>query len=145
MKRRIIPYNPKLKLLAKDLRNNSTLGEVILWKKLKGKQFFGYDFHRQKPLLDYIVDFYCAELNLVIEIDGKYHNSEDVYFEDVKRQQTLEKYKLNFLRLTEKEMKHQLINVLRAIEIYVEEFEKHTPNPSLKGNTESLKMKIRVN
>ena len=74
IKRRIIPYNPNLKLLAKDLRNNSTFGEVILWKKLKGKQFFGYDFHRQKPLLDYIVDFYCAELNLIIEIDGNYHN-----------------------------------------------------------------------
>lgn len=123
MKRRIIPYNPELKLLAKDLRNNSTLGEVILWKKLKGKQFLGFDFHRQKPLLDYIVDFYCAELNLVIEIDGIYHNHQDVYFKDVKRQQDLEKYNLNFLRFTEKEIKFQLLNVLRAIEIYIEEFE----------------------
>lgn len=128
MKRRIIPYNPNLKLLARDLRNNSTLGEVILWKKLKGKQFFGYDFHRQKPLLDYIVDFYCAELNLVIEIDGSYHNHEDIYFKDVKRQQDLEKYNLNFLRFTEKDIKQQFLNVLRAIEIYIEEFENKQKN-----------------
>ena len=135
MKRRIIPYNPKLKSLAKDLRNNSTLGEVVLWKKLKGKQFLGYDFHRQKPLLEYIVDFYCAELNLVIEIDGQYHDHSDVYYKDIERQQDLEKYDLNILRFTEKEIKYQLQNVLRALEIYIEEFEKHTPNPSQEGNS----------
>lgn len=135
IKRRIIPYNPELKLLAKDLRNNSTLGEVILWKKLKGKQFLGYDFHRQKPLLDYIVDFYCAELNLVIEIDGNYHNHEEVYVKDVKRQQDLEKHNLNFLRFTEKEIKQQLLNVLRAIEIYIEEFE-------AKSKESIIKMKV---
>ncbi len=58
-----------------------------------------------------------------IQIDGNYHNHEDVYFKDVKRQQELEEYNLNFLRFTEKEMKSQLLNVLRAIEIYIEEFE----------------------
>ncbi len=136
IKRRIIPYNPNLKLLAKDLRNNSTFGEVILWKKLKGKQFFGYDFHRQEPLLDYIVDFYCAELNLIKEIDGNYHNHEEVYFKDVKRQQDLEKYNLNFLRFTEKEIKYQLLNVLRAIGIYIEEFEK-------KNETSTKKMMLK--
>ena len=121
MQRRIIPYNPKLKESARKLRNNSTLGEIILWKKLKGEQFFGYDFHRQKPLLEYIVDFYCAELNLIIEIDGQYHEHSDNYNKDVKRQQDLEKYDLHFLRFTEKEMKLQLQNVLRAIEIYITE------------------------
>ena len=137
MKRIIIPYNPKLKTLAKDLRNNSTLSEVILWKMLKGKDFFGYDFHRQKPLLNYIVDFYCAELKLVIEIDGNYHNNEEVYFKDVKRQQELEEYDLHFLRFTEKQIKSQLVNVLRAIEIYIEEYEKHTPQ---EGNGQTLKL-----
>jgi very-short-patch-repair endonuclease len=139
MKRKIIPYNPKLKPLAKDLRNNSTLGEVILWKKLKGKQFLGYDFHRQKPLLEYIVDFYCPELHLVIEIDGKYHEHADFFQRDVQRQQRLEEYNLHFLRFTEKEIRTQLLNVLRAIEIYIEEFQKHTPNPSLEGNLIVLK------
>jgi very-short-patch-repair endonuclease len=144
-KRKIIPYNPKLKSLAKDLRNNSTLSEVILWKKLKGKQFFGYDFHRQKPILEYIVDFYCSELNLVIEIDGKYHEREDIYLKDVQRQKNLENVDLNFLRFTEKEIKLQLLNVLRAIEIYIEEFEKHTPNPSREGNGRCVKTTKELN
>ena len=143
MKRKLIPYNPKLKELAKSLRNNSTLSEIILWKKLKNKQCFGYDFHRQKPLDEYIVDFYCAELNLVIEIDGQYHDHQDNYYKDVKRQRNLEKYDLHFLRFTEKAVKQDLLNVLRAIEIYIENFQetslnlanqKHTPNPSQEGN-----------
>ncbi len=52
-----IKYNPKLKELARQLRNNSTKAEIKLWKYLKGKQMLGYDFHRQKPIDNYIVDF----------------------------------------------------------------------------------------
>ena len=85
MKRKILPYNLKLKELARDLRNNSTKSEVILWLKLKGKQMYGYDFHRQKPIDNYIVDFFCHELMLAIEVDGYSHQLEDVYFKDVKR------------------------------------------------------------
>lgn len=58
-RRKIIYYNPKLKQLARKLRNNSTLSEILLWKYLKEKQMMGYDFHRQKPLDEYIVDFFC--------------------------------------------------------------------------------------
>lgn len=73
MRNKIIPYNPKLKEYARYLRNNSTLSEVLLWQKIKNKSF-GVQFHRQVPLLDYIVDFYCHELMLVIEIDGNSHD-----------------------------------------------------------------------
>ncbi|MCH8127400.1 DUF559 domain-containing protein [candidate division KSB1 bacterium] len=52
-KRKLIPYNPILKELARNLRNNSTLSEILLWKKLKGKQICVYDFHHQKPLDNY--------------------------------------------------------------------------------------------
>jgi len=72
-KRRIIPYNPKLKEVARKLRKQGILSEVLLWNELKGKKL-GYDFHRQKPINDYVVDFYCAELDLVIEIDGDWHS-----------------------------------------------------------------------
>ena len=68
MKRKIIPYKPYLKLLARKLRNNSTKSEMKLWLCLKGRQMCGYDFHRQKPLLNFIADFYCHELKLVIEL-----------------------------------------------------------------------------
>ena len=63
MKRReIIPYNPKLKVLARNLRNDSTFTEIMLWNHLKKKQLRGYDFDRQIPIDNYIVDFYCKDL-----------------------------------------------------------------------------------
>ena len=60
MKTNIIPYNPKLKEIARTLRKNSTLGEILLWKRLRNKQMLGYDFHRQKPIDEFVVDFYCV-------------------------------------------------------------------------------------
>ena len=71
MKRRVIPYNPNLKKRAKYLRKNSTLSEVLLWNHLKGGQMMGYDFHRQKPLDRYVVDFFCSELMLAIIVHDK--------------------------------------------------------------------------
>jgi very-short-patch-repair endonuclease len=56
-KRKIIPYNSKLVPLAKKLRKNMTFSEVLLWQELKGKQMLGYDFDRQRPIDNYIVDF----------------------------------------------------------------------------------------
>ena len=70
IKRKIYPYNPKLKLLARKLRNNSTYAEVLLWNQLKNKKLNGYDFHRQKPIDNYILDFFCYDLMLGIEVDG---------------------------------------------------------------------------
>jgi len=78
----------------------------------------GYTFNRQKPLLNYIVDFYCKELNLVIEIDGNSHNHK--YKADIDRQEKLEKYYLHFLRFTDIEVKTQMDNVLRHIEHWIE-------------------------
>lgn len=120
MPRKIIPYNPKLKELARELRNDSTLGEVLLWNEIKGKAF-GFDFHRQKPLLNYIVDFYCSELNLVVEIDGRYHSHKEKFEADVIRGQELAKYNLTTLRFTETEVKNDMANVLRTIEQYIVE------------------------
>ncbi len=86
-KRKIIPYNPKLKELARQLRNNSTKSEIILWLKLKGKQVYGYDFHRQKPIDNFILDFFCNELTLAIEVDGYSHELIEVYNKDLKKRQ----------------------------------------------------------
>jgi very-short-patch-repair endonuclease len=117
--RKIIPYNRKLKEFARKLRNDSTLGEILLWKEISGKQMYGYDFHRQKPLLNYIVDFYCYELDLVIEIDGQYHNWEEKSLADQIRDKELEAYNLTILRFTEQEVRKDMINVLRAIEDHI--------------------------
>ena len=73
-RRNIIPYNPRLKELSRQLRNNSTLAEVLLWNQIKNKKIGGYKFLRQKPIDRYIVDFFCYELMLAIEVDGETHN-----------------------------------------------------------------------
>jgi len=70
-----IKYNPKLKERARELRKNSTPSEIELWKSLRGAQLHGYTFNRQKPLDEFIVDFYCRKLGLVIEIDGDSHDA----------------------------------------------------------------------
>jgi len=83
---------------------------------------YGYDFHRQKPLLNYIVDFYCYELNLVIEIDGQYHNHEEQDQADLLRDKELESHDLTVLRFTEMEVRKDMANVLRTIEQHILEY-----------------------
>jgi len=119
MANKIIPYNPKLKALARQLRKNSTLSEVLLWQRIKQKGY-GIQFHRQVPLLEYIVDFYCHELKLAIEIDGDSHNFKDGY--DVKRQKELESYGITFLRFTDLDIKKNMFSVLLSIEQTIDAF-----------------------
>jgi len=123
--RKIIPYNPKLKQLAKNLRNNSTLSEVLLWQHLKSKQIKGYDFHRQKPIGNYIVDFFCNELMLAIEIDGMSHDEK--IDEDIKRQKQIENLGISFLRFNDLDVKKNMEGVIVAIEEWIERYElKHS-------------------
>ncbi|MEM1135309.1 MAG: DUF559 domain-containing protein [Bacteroidota bacterium] len=95
---KIIPYRKDLKPLVRKLRKNSPLSEVLLWGEIKNKQIAGYQFHRQIPMHDYIVDFYCHNLQLAIEVDGDSHDHPDVAKMIFIRQKRLEKYGLNFLR-----------------------------------------------
>jgi very-short-patch-repair endonuclease len=131
MKRNIIPYNPNLKSVAKDLRRTMTLSEVLLWNELKQKKMLGFDFDRQKPLGNYIVDFYCKDLSLAIEVDGNTHYYR--FEEDSARQKELEKSGVHFLRFDDKEVKKNISNVLRVIEEWVEK-NQPTPSPSKEGN-----------
>lgn len=64
------PYNKNLKQPSRDLRNNMTDAVQMLWQRLRRKQILGLQFYRQKPILNFIVDFYCSAANLVIECDG---------------------------------------------------------------------------
>ena len=121
---RCLPYNLNLKQFSRDLRKKSTIGEVRLWEYLRRNQMMGYTFNRQKPLDRYIVDFYCAKLKLVIEVDGDYHAEKDQIATDDIRQEFLEKYSLNFLRFTETECVKEIDAVLLSIERYIEKWEK---------------------
>ena len=117
-----IYYNPKLKALSRELRKNSTLSEVLLWNQLKARKMRGYQFMRQKPIGDYIVDFYCSKLGLIIEVDGESHSRRSK--EDQIRQRKLESLELSFLRFYDSDVKRNLDGVLRAIEHWIEEFDR---------------------
>ncbi|BDB52682.1 endonuclease domain-containing protein [Flavobacterium ammonificans] len=123
-KRKIIPYNPKLTQLAKKLRNESTQTEIYLWLKLKGKQMYGYDFHRQKPIDNYILDFFCYDLMLGIEVDGYSHEILEVHNKDIVKEKRMNELGITILRFSDFEVLREMENVIRAIEFYILEFEK---------------------
>ena len=105
-------YNHKLKNRSRDLRNSSTLSEVILWTHLKQKKF-GYQFLRQKPIGNYIVDFYCPRSRLVIGIDGLSHQGREQY--DKFRDEYLSSLGLRTIRFLDSDVKNNLDAVLLRI------------------------------
>lgn len=118
-----LPYNKNLKEFSRALRKNSTLGEILLWQRLRAGSMMNYTFNRQKPLHRYIVDFYCKPLNLVIEIDGAYHFEAEQRVKDNKRQKLLEEIGLNFLRFSEQQVRKDMELVLKTIGNYIVQFE----------------------
>lgn len=97
-------YNNKnLKERRKELRNNATPTETLLWAELKNKQT-GYKFRRQFSIGNYIVDFYCAELKLCVEIDGPTHNGIEAIEYDLKREKFLESLDITVIRFTNQEV-----------------------------------------
>lgn len=100
------------KSLRKNLRNNPTPQELILWSKLKQKQF-GYKFRRQHSFGKYIVDFYCKEKKLIIELDGWQHQEQEKY--DTERGKYLERQGLKVLRFWNNEINTNLDGVLLKI------------------------------
>ena len=96
-----------------------TYAEVILWNRLKNKQLLGYDFDRQKPIGHYIVDFFCKDLSLAIEIDGSSHNFKRE--RDQFRQNVLEKLGVNFIRFWDSEVKNDLVSVIEKLTAWIEE------------------------
>ncbi len=115
-------YNRNLKPLARKLRTEGTKGEAILWfYALKARKMYGYQFNRQFPIGDYIVDFICRKLNLIIEIDGNSHFTKSA--SDQKRQNDLEELGYQFLRFSEAEVVHRLDDVVGKISYAVESLE----------------------
>ncbi len=118
-------YNPELKQRARKLRKQGVLSEVLLWNQLKCRKMRDYQFMRQKPIGNYIVDFYCSKLKLVIEIDGESHDGKFSY--DIQRQQFLESMELTVLRFNDADVKRDISNVLMAIEGWIERDNPLTP------------------
>ena len=105
-----LPYNPALKDKAKALRKAGFLHEALLWNQLKSKKFNGLDFDRQKIIGNYIVDFYCAEKAVVIEVDGSSHDSKKD--EDAKRDDYLRSLGLVVIRLLVKDVLRNMAGIV---------------------------------
>lgn len=101
---------------ARELRDNATHAEEVLWGYLRTKPL-GYKFRRQHPYAIYILDFYCHCKKLVIEVDGDIHNQEEVRALDTLRQRQLEADGLKVIRFTNEEIKLGIESVIRTIEI----------------------------
>lgn len=124
MSRTIIPYSPHLKELAKMLRKSMTFSEVKLWMHLNKFQMMGYDFDRQRPMLNYIVDFYCKDLKLVIEVDGITHFDENVVAKDMVRDGDLAMYEVSVIRLNALELVDNINHALQIIANWILDYEK---------------------
>ncbi|VAX30102.1 hypothetical protein MNBD_NITROSPIRAE03-507 [hydrothermal vent metagenome] len=126
---KILPYNAKLKEKARHLRNNSTKAEIRLWLYLKGGQMMGYDFDRQKPIDNFIVDFFCRDLMLAIEVDGYTHTFEEVADRDERKEKRLQELGVRIIRFKDEDVMNNLEGVMKEIENRVK---KHTPLSPLK-------------
>jgi very-short-patch-repair endonuclease len=119
-------YNKKLKPFARKLRNNTTKSEANLWLRvLKARQLKGYQFLRQRPIGKYIVDFFCRELKLIIELDGVTHIQKESY--DKKREEYLKSLGYNFIRFYDNDVMNNLNGVFMYLENWIEEYENMHP------------------
>jgi very-short-patch-repair endonuclease len=114
MKWKRYPYRRGLKQLARKLRKNMTYAEILLWQEIRRSKF-GVRFHRQIPIKNYIVDFLCRELELVIEVDGSSHNDPEVKQKDQIKQQELEKLGITVIRFENHEVIYQRPKVLAEL------------------------------
>ncbi|MBE9198057.1 endonuclease domain-containing protein [Nodularia sp. LEGE 06071] len=113
------PYLWKqLKPFARQMRTEPTLSEKQLWQRLKNKQLLGFKFRRQQVIDRFIVDFYCQEIKLVIEVDGEVHNYTQV--EDAIRQEFLESLGLRVMRFKNEDVLFRIENVLGEIVRWLE-------------------------
>ncbi|HRG48878.1 MAG TPA: DUF559 domain-containing protein [Leptospiraceae bacterium] len=108
----MLPYNKNSKDKARKLRRNMTLAEKKIWYELLAKDGLnGLRFLRQKPISQYIVDFYCNELKLVIEIDGESHLAEGAIEYDEDRTKVLNGYGIEVIRYSNEEILNRFDNV----------------------------------
>ena len=113
-----IPYDTRLTAPARENRKNPSPAEKKMWfEVLHNKSFENLKFTRQKPLDQYIVDFYCAELRLVIEIDGDSHGEQTAY--DQERTKRLNQFGIRVIRYTNRDVLHNIENVYQDLKIRI--------------------------
>jgi very-short-patch-repair endonuclease len=124
-------YNKTLQPYAKDMRGSMTKAEACLWKyALRARQMKGYSFRRQRPVLDFIADFACLELQLIIEVDGYSHSLDETITKDFIKEKALEKSGFHIIRFSDNEVLKDMNNVILRIESFIEELELKHPPPA---------------
>ena len=114
-------YNKNLQPNANRLRKEMTKAEACLWKYvLRAKKMKGFQFRRQRPVLNYIADFMCKELMLVVEVDGSIHQLEEIMKSDGIRQKALEEAGFTVLRFTNEEVLENINAVYSFLEDWIE-------------------------
>ena len=101
--------------LAREFRKNPTRSEDVLWEGLRDRKFINLKFRRQHVILGYIVDFYCVEHKLAIEVDGEIHKYQRE--DDKRRQKIIEGEGIRFVRVSDKEVENNIQSVLRKIKL----------------------------
>ena len=112
----MLPYNGNLKEYSRQLRENMTDAERHLWAKIRMKQLKGCQFYRQKPIGDYIVDFFCNRAKLVVEVDGGQHFSEEMAGYARIRDEYMSSLGLKVMRFTNAEVLKDIEGVVERIE-----------------------------
>lgn len=114
-------YNKNLKRLAIANRKNMTKSAACMWKYVLGqKQMLGYQFRRERPILNYIVDFVCFEIMLVVEVDGLSHEIEENISRDIQRDKVLAEIGFTTLRYSSWEILNRIPNVAESIAAWIE-------------------------
>lgn len=123
-------YNKRLRNFANENRKDMTKAETCLWKYvLSAKKMKGYQFRRQRPVLNYIVDFMCKELMLIIEVDGLTHQWEEIVKNDKIREEALKEIGFTVLRFDDDDVLTQINRVIEVIEDYILNFENNAIHP----------------
>jgi very-short-patch-repair endonuclease len=111
--------NRELVSKARILRNNMTRAEIILWSSLREKKINGFKFRRQQIIFDYIVDFYCHDLKLIIEVDGEMHSLLENKKHDSKRDNILKLNGYHIIRMSNVEVETEINSAINKIISYI--------------------------
>ncbi len=143
----MLPYNKKLKPVARKLRCAMTNSERRLWQRVRRNQLKGYKFTRQKTIGNYIVDFYCPSAKLVIEIDGSQHYLEEGAEKDKIRDKRLADLGLTVMRFSNRDVFTNIEGVLQRIHRHLENphgSHSHQAMPSESRDEQSDSYKMRT-
>jgi len=112
---------PEMRRLAQNLRKNQTDAEQILWSKLRSQRLSGFKFRRQHPVDNYILDFYCNEVQLAIEIDGGQHAEKEIINKDNQRTALLNQKGIRVIRYWNNDVFENIDDVLEDIHATLKE------------------------